>query len=176
MENQTAKASKSILTYGIIFGVIAVLLGVVMYVTNSYLDPHWSFTLIGFLIFIVIIPLGIKAFKKENGGFLSVGEAIKVGVGIALIAGIITAVWSLLLSNVLVPDYYEQMADMQRAKMIEYAPNLTESQLDSAMETNSMFSSPWITVALTLVMYMFIGLLVALVAGLVMKEKRPYDV
>lgn len=176
METQTAKASKSILTYGVIFGIISVLLGVVMYVTNSYLDPHWSFAIIGFFIFIIIIPMGIKAFKKENGGFLSVGEAIKVGVGIALIAGIITALWSLLLSNVLVPDYYEQMADVQRAKMLEYAPNMSESQLDAAMETNSMFSSPWITVALTLVMNMFFGLLVALVAGLVMKEKRPYEV
>ncbi|HET8754020.1 MAG TPA: DUF4199 domain-containing protein [Salinimicrobium sp.] len=176
MEHQTAKASKSIMTYGIIFGVVSVLLGVIMYVTNSYLDPHWSLAILGFFIFIVIIPMGIKAFKKENGGFLSVGEAIKVGVGIALIAGIISCAWSLLLSNVLVPDYYEQMADMQRTKMAEYAPNMTEAQLDDAMEMNANFSSPWITIAITLVTHMFLGLLVALVAGLVMKEKRPYDV
>lgn len=176
METQQAKASKFILTYGLIFGIISVLMGVVMYVTNSYLDPHWSYSVVGFLLFMVIIPLGLKAYKAENGGFLGLGEALKVGVGIALIAAIITAIWTLLLSNVLEPDYMNQMMDMQRSKMMETTPTLTQSQLDGASKMSEKFMSPIFTVAFTLVGHLFLGFLVSLVAGLVMKQKPPYEV
>ena len=175
MENQIAQPKKVILNYGLILGVITVFLSAIAYVTNTYLEPHWSIMVIGMLIFIAGIVYGIKAFKKENGGFLSLGQALKVGVGIALIAGIIGALWMLLLTNVLEPDYAEQVAEVQREQMVERFPDMTEAQMDQAMEMNAKFSSPWITMAFTIVGNLFIGFIVALIAGAIMKQKRPYE-
>lgn len=176
METQQAKASKFVLNYGLILGIIMVVLGVIMYVADYHLDPHWSFSVISFAVFIAVVFYGIKAFKNENSGFLTIGEAIKVGVGIALIAGIISAIWAFILSNYIEPDYFVQMAEMQREKMVERFPDMTDEQLDKASEMNATFMKPWFTMSVTIVSNLLFGLLTGLVAGLIMKQKRPYDV
>lgn len=176
METEQAKASKFVLNYGVILGILSVLLGVVMYITNDYLSPSWIYSLLGFLIFIAVIVYGLKAYKSENGGFLSLAEALKVGIGIALIAGIITAIWSFILMNFIEPDYMAQMTDMQREQALARYPEMTEQQLDQAMEMSSMFLSPWISIAFQIAGSLFMGFIISLVAGLIMKQKRPYDV
>lgn len=176
MEIQQAPEKKFILNYGVLLGIISIVLGVVMYVTNAYLNPSMIYTIIGFLVLIVVISMGIKAFKNENGGFLNLKEAIKVGIGIAVIGGILSALWTLLLVNVIEPDFMLQMSDVQREQMTERFPEMTETQLDNAMEMSSRFMSPWFTVAVSLIGNLFFGLIIALIAGLIMKQERPYDV
>lgn len=176
MEIQKAKARKFVLNYGLLLGIILIVIGVIMYVTNYHLQPHWSFTVLTFAAFIAVVTYGIKAFKTENGGFLSLGEAIKVAVGIGLIAAILSGVWTILLATVIEPDYMVQMADMQREQMMDRFPEMTNAQIDSAMEMGASFRSPWIAFASGLVMYMFFGLIIGLVVGLIMRQKRPYDV
>lgn len=173
METQPAKASKSILNYGVLLGIISVVMGVIMYVTNSYLDPSWVYTVVGLAISITIISIGIKAFKSENGGFLSIGEALKIGVGIALIGGIITSIWTFSLMTVIEPNYTEQMLDVQREKMVERG--MPEAQIEAAMEMSANFMSPWISIAIYLAVTLFFGLIIALIAGLIMKQKNPYE-
>ena len=175
MENQTAQPKKVIINYGLILGIISVFLSVIAYVTNTHLQPHWSVMVIGMLVFIAVLVYGIKAFKKQNGGFLSIGQALKVGIGIALIAALLGALWMLLLTNVLEPDYMEQVSEVQREQMMERFPDMSEAQMEQAMEMNAKFSSPWITIASSIVVNLFIGFLVALIAGAIMKQKRPYE-
>ncbi|NJW52779.1 DUF4199 domain-containing protein [Salinimicrobium oceani] len=176
MEAQQAKARKFVLNYGLLLGILLVTLGVIMYVTNNHLDPHWSFMLISFAIFIAVVVYGIKAFKKENAGFLSLGEAIKVAVGIGLVAAILGGIWNVLLATVIEPDYMEQMSEFQREQMIERYPEMADAQIEQALEMTATFSSPWVSFAMVLVMYMLFGLVLGLIAGLIMKQKRPYDV
>ena len=175
MENQTAQPKKVIINYGLILGIISVFLSVIAYVTNTHLQPHWSVMVIGMLVFIAVLVYGIKAFKKQNSGFLSIGQALKVGIGIALIAALLGALWMLLLTNVLEPDYMEQVSEVQREQMMERFPDMSEAQMEQAMEMNAKFSSPWITIASSIVVNLFIGFLVALIAGAIMKQKRPYE-
>lgn len=175
METQKAKAGKFVLNYGLLLGIILVVVGVIMYVTNNHLDPHWSFILLTFALFIAVVIYGIKNFKAENGGFLSLGEAIKLAVGIGLIAAIIGGLWTILLATVIEPDYMVQMEDIQREQTVERFPEMTDAQIDSAMEMSAPFRSPWIAFASGLVMYMFMGLIIGLIVGLIMRQKRPYD-
>lgn len=175
METQKAESKKHILSYGLLLGVLSLVLGVIMYVTNSYLKPSFVYSIIGFLILITCISLGIKAFKKDNNGYLSLSDALKIGMGVALIGGIIGAIWILLLTQVLEPDYMSQMAEVQRQTMAERFPDMTESQMNNAMEMSAKFSSPWITMAISLIGNLFFGFLIALVAGLIMKNKNPYE-
>lgn len=176
MEAQQATAKKFVLNYGLTLGILMVLLGVIMYVFNYHLEPHWVFSVISFLIFIAVVAYGIHAFKKENGGFLSLGEAIKVAVGIALIAGILSGVWTVLLATVIEPDYMTQLTEMQRENAREQFPQLTEQQLDSSMEMGAWANNPWVAFLLGLAGSLLFGLVVGLIAGLAMRQKRPYEV
>ncbi|HSM64143.1 MAG TPA: DUF4199 domain-containing protein [Gillisia sp.] len=175
MENQQATAKKFVLNYGLLLGIVSVIFGVIMYVTNVYLDPGFIYSAIGFLVLIVIISLGIKAFKTENGGYLSLGEALKVGIGVAVIGGIITAIWSFVLMNYIEPEYMNQLMEVQREKMVEMQPDMTESQMDAAMEMSSKMSSPIMIMAFSLIGNLFFGLVISLIAGLIMKNKNPME-
>ena len=176
METAKTEAKKFILNYGVLLGILSILMGVIAYATNAHLQPSMLYNIIGFLILVVVIILGLKAFKSENAGYLSLGESLKVGVGIALIGGIFSALWMLILMNFLEPDYMTQMADIQRDTITEQSPNLTDEQVDAAMEMAAKFSSPWISMAIIIVVNMFFVLIISLIAGLVMKKENPYTV
>lgn len=176
METQKTEAKSFVLNYGLLLGILTVIMGVIMYVTNAYLNPHWSFSIIGFLLLAVIISLGIKSYKTANNNYLSIGEALKVGIGISVIGGIIGAIWMFLLVNYIEPEYMSQLAEVQRETMTQMNPNMTQEQMDMAMEMNAKFNSPWILMAFSLIGNLFFGLIIALVAGLIMKNKNPYDV
>ncbi len=175
MEVQQVEAKKFVLNYGILLGILSVILGVIMYVTNAYTDPSIIYTVIGFLILIGVISYGINAFKTENGGFLKLSDALKVGIGIAVIGGIITAIWSFLLMNYIEPDYMVQVMDVSREKMMESNPNLTDAQINSMMDMSAKFTTPWMIMAFSLIGNLFFGLLISLIAGLIMKNKNPYE-
>lgn len=174
MEIQNADSKKFIINYGLLLGIISLILGVIIYVTNSYLDPSWIYSVISIAIPIIIITLGIKAYKTANGGYLGLGEAIKVGLGIAVIGGIITAIWTLLLMTVIEPEYMNNLMEAQREKVLETNPSMTEAQMDQAMAITSKFSSPWIAMAMNIVWSLFAGLIISLISGLVMKKENPY--
>lgn len=174
METQKTEAKKFVINYGVLLGILSIILGVVMYVTNAYLAPSFIYSVIGFLILVVVIALAIKAYKSENGEFLGLGEALKVGIGVAVIGGIIAALWSFVLMNYIEPDFMSQMMEMQREEMIEANPNMTDSQMDAAMEMGEKFSSPWLIMAISLIGNLFFGLIISLVVGLIMKKENPY--
>jgi hypothetical protein len=44
------------------------------------------------------------------------------------------------------------------------------------MEMNAKFSSPWIVAAFAIIGNLFFGFIIALIAGLIMKNKNPQDV
>ena len=174
METQQLSARKFILNYGLLLGVLSILVAVVMYVTNMYVEKSWITNVLGFVIMVVVIILGINEFKKSNGGFLSLGEAIKIGVGIALIASILGAIYQLIFINFIDPDFMERMMQMQFDSMIEQNPDMSKEQLDMAMEMGRKFSSPWITTAIAIVGSLLFGLIISLIAGLVMKKETNH--
>ncbi len=171
MENDKASSKKIIINYGVILGIVSVLLGVVMYVTNVYTDPHWIFSVIGFLILIGVITYGIKAYKTSNNGFLELTDALKVGIGIALIGGIIGAIWTLLLTSIIEPEYTQQVMEVQREKLLEN-PDMTEAMVDQSIEMMEKFSSPYISIAFSIIGSLFFGFIISLFAGLIMKKKQ----
>lgn len=171
MEDQPkTSAKKFIINYGALQGIISVLLGAVIYITDSYKDPHWIFSLIGIGVLITVIILAIKAFKKANGGFLTLGEALKVGIGTAVIGGLIGLIWTLLLTNVLEPNYMEQVMEIQKEKMLNQG--LGEEQIDANIEMMRKFSNPMISAAFSLIGNLFFGFIISLISGLIMQKKQ----
>lgn len=171
MEQEKVSSKKIIINYGVILGVVSVLLSVVMYVTGMYTDPHWSIGILGFLIMIAAIVYGIKAYKKANAGFLSLSDALKIGIGIALISGIIGVIWTFTLTTVIEPTYNAQMLEVQREKLLEN-PDMTEAMVEQTMAFTEKMTAPYIQVAFSIIGSLFFGFIISLFAGLIMKKKQ----
>ena len=145
-----------------------------MYVTGMALEGKQWPMYVYYVIFPVVIFIAVKAFKKENGGFLSVSEALKTGVAAAVISGLIFLVYNLLFNYVIEPTYAQQVLDATRDQLTE-AGTMNEEQIEATLEWVKWGSNPLIGSAIWLAFSAFLGLIYSLIAGLIMKQKRPYE-
>lgn len=167
MENQ-ASSKSIILNYGLYLGIISVLVSLVLYATGNHLQPHWSVSVLNAVIMIVMIVMGMKKFKTDNGGFMSWGQAVKVGVGLTMISTIIVIVYNLIFINFIEPDFMNQMAAVQEQAWVDQG--LTSEQIEGAKEMMQKFQGPVISSAIGLVVAAFISFVVSAIAGAIMKQ------
>jgi hypothetical protein len=173
MEDQPKLSAKSImLNYGLMLGFISIIVALVNYVFGDLYKPHWILIVVSLLLSTAVIVLGIKKLKEFNGGFLSVGQAIKIGLGIALVSALIYAVYLAVFFNFIETAYFENVALVQEQTIIEKYPNLTDEQLEGAIKNTAMFNSTGANVTMSLMFSLFFGLIVSLIAGLIMKRSQ----
>ncbi len=169
MENQNY-ARKTMLSYGVMLGIASIILSVLNYSFGNIYKPHWAFNVLGPLLFIGFIIYGIKAFKLSNEGFLKLSQAIKIGLGIAIIAGIISGLYQFVFMNYIEPDYMTKVAEVQEQMMYEKFPDMDEAIIEKQLEITQKFSNPGIMVAFTIAGSLIMGLIISLIAGLFMKK------
>lgn len=172
MENQPITTQKTALNYGAILGLAMILQSVILYVLNMHLKQNFISGLIGIGIIIVVVSLSISKFKKQNGNVLSLSQALKTGMGVALIGGLISVAYTLLFMYVIEPDFMTQMQDIQRQVMMEQNPNMTNEQMEQTTKMMGMFSSPGFIAIIAMITTLFIGFVVSLIAGLIMKNDK----
>lgn len=173
MDTQKASVKKIALNYGLILSLLSIVITVILFVTNNHIDRPWWSSVLSFLVMLAVIIYGLKAFKAANGGFMSLGEALKTGLAISLVAGIVGALFNYLFVTVIEPDFVEKMLDFTRDRMYEQNPNMTEEQAEMALSMSEKFMSPGIMSAFAVIGSLFFGFIVSLIAGLIMKQNRP---
>ncbi|MCF2875647.1 MULTISPECIES: DUF4199 domain-containing protein [unclassified Tenacibaculum] len=167
MENQ-ANSKGTILNYGLYLGIAGVFIHLIFYATGNLISLGWLSGIIGFIAMIILIILGIKKFKADNGGFLTFGQAVKVGVGIAVISGIISTIYTLIFTNVIDPTIQEQALEIQRQAWIDAGYN--EDQMEASEAMMQKMQSPMITVPLSIVISAFFGFVISAIGGAIMKK------
>ncbi len=175
MENQTTTPKQVMLNNGLMLGLVSILIAVVNFAFGDVYKPHWSISLISFAATIVFIVLGLKKIKENNGGFLSLGESLKTGLGIALISGIIYVIYFYLFTNFIEPEYFSNLAKVQEVTLLETYPNFTDEQMESAMQMSQKFSGFGMISAIVVIMSLFFGFIISLIAGLIMKKTNEED-
>lgn len=175
MENQQTSTKSIILNYGLILGIITILFSVIMYAMQgvNLKPPLWQ-TIIGYFISIGVIYMAIKKFKEINNHTLSIGQAIKTGVGIALIAGIIIAIFTFIFTKFVEPNFQTMILEHAQETMLESNPDLSDEQVEASLKITKMFTSPTIMLPLIIVGKIITGLIVSLIVGLIMKKDESY--
>ncbi|WP_286760551.1 DUF4199 domain-containing protein [Salegentibacter sp. UBA1130] len=176
MENSTkVSPGKFGANYGLVLGIILVLISIIMYVTGMALEGKQWPMYIFYFIFLIVIVLAIKGYKKNNANYLSLSEALKTGVSAAVISGLIYLVYNILFNYVIEPNFAEDMIDVARDNMNEMG-NLTDEQIEMSLQWIKWVSNPFLGGAIWLGFSAFFGLIYSLIAGLIMKNKNPQDV
>jgi hypothetical protein len=173
MENPPLKTSTYALRYGLLLGLISVVFGVMIFMLEMHYQQDQKIGIVSLAINLILIILGLVAFKKANGGYISLAQALKTGLGIALIAGIIAVTYQLILVTVLDPDTIQKTIDFQMEKIRMEQPELPAETLDQIESMQRKFTSPWMMVAIGLVFSLFIGFVFSLIGGLIIKKSRP---
>lgn len=127
MENEK-KESKVYLNYGIITGIIMIVVFVLYYVFRLYTNPKLG--LLPLLLFIVLIIMAQVNYAKSLNGNITYGNLFAAGFKATCAA---TAIYLLfmILFLWLVPDYKTNMLDFQRQSMA--SKGLSDDQINAGM-------------------------------------------
>ncbi|MDO6597042.1 DUF4199 domain-containing protein [Oceanihabitans sp. 2_MG-2023] len=170
METQNESVGSFAKNYGLVLGLILILIAVIMYVTGLQLEGVQWPMYIYYVIFPAIIIYAISQYKKSNANILSLGQAIKVGLLIAVISALIFAVYGLIFNYLIDPEFQGLAMEATRDKLLEN-PNLTEELVDQQMVMIEKFSNPLLGSAFWIALSAFFGLIYSLIGGLVMKKE-----
>lgn len=175
MENNTPSVSKFALPNGAILGILLIVIVVIMYVTGMlYEGTQWPMY-IYYLIYPFFIGYCIYVYRAKNGGFLKLSQALKVGIAIAAISGLVYAIYNVIFAYVIEPGFAERMLDVARDNMLEQNPNMTDEQLEMGLSIAEKMSNPLLGGAFFIVMSVFFGFIYSLISGLIFKRENPYQ-
>ncbi len=172
MEENQLKIGQYAMKFGLIAGGVSLIFSLMLFFQDMHYEQNTVATIIGIAIAFAIIALGINQFKKDNDGYLKLGQALKIGTGIAVVGGIIGLIYYGLLSNdILEPGYMEKATAIAKEKTFAENPNLTQEQWDQGMEMQNKFK--FIAYPVILIFNAIIGLVAGLILGLIMKKDKP---
>ena len=174
--NESAQTLKSTtVEYGMYFGLIVVVYNFIAHIMGISNEFSWLAVGVYYSVFslsiLVIIPLGIFNFRKLNDNFLSLTEAMKLGLGILLIGLILNIssqlfIWEFLTNQDLMISSIENF-------MIEIVPpeQLTDEMIIKATEdTRNQFS--FTSIGTRLLSNLILFSLYTLIMGLAFKRTK----
>jgi len=173
MEETTTPAvsTRSVgIRYGLIMGIISIATFVIFIVAD--VDIQGPARWINVLILAVLIFLAHKYYKDNGDGFMTIGQGAGIGFWMCLVSSVISSVFTYVYVKFIDTSFIQQMMDKQREAM-EAKGNLTEEQVDQAMNMTSKFMTPEMFLIFGLVFGILFGVLIALVVGLFTQKKNP---
>ena len=173
MENQPAVTRKSVMmNFGVLLGFASIVIQLLIYVFGNIYEPHWGFIVLSIVVSALFIVLGIKKVKTSQDGFLSMGDALKTGLGITLVSAIIYGVYQVIFQHLIEPSYFENLALIQEQTILEQNPDMTDEQLEQAKGFAAMFNNSAVNVGISILFSLFFGLIISFFGGLIMKKSE----
>lgn len=171
METQPTSVKKIAYNFGILLGLISIVILVFMYVAN--MEKSVTISTISTILTILTFVMGIKAYKKENQNFLSIKDAIKVGLAIAVIGGIISAIYIFVHYSYIYPEFIENLRDQSMIEATNKNPNMDKETMDMTIKMMNIFTSPFMLSTFSLIGSLFFGFIISLITGAIIKNERP---
>jgi len=174
---ESVSPAKSALLYGGIFGILMILQLIILH--NLQLDPiqyGWVGLIINLCNFIVfpfaLLITGCIAFRKQNGGYLSVSQCLKTGLIITLSGAIIYSLFYAIFVNA-VPEYIDNIIVQTRIVKLHNEPTIKADALAKFLEDSRKGMQPGITVPMVMIVYTFIGMIGSFIVGSFLRREKP---
>lgn len=168
MEEKSVSVWKSSLSYGLFLGIALVLISVLYYVTGNTFDKSAQWVTYAVMIAGVIIAQ--LQFRKLLGGFMSYSQALGVGVLTMFFASVITGFFTYILYAVIDPSLQDQLRIAMEEQIVRQG-NVSEEQLDMAVEMASKFKNPAVMFFMSILGGTFVGFLISLLTSIFTKKK-----
>lgn len=170
MEDQQKPPVKSIAyNYGLYLGLLGILNVVILYLINE--EQNIILSIVSLIATTIVYYYGISAYKKSNQNLLSVKDSLRVGLGMAVIGGIIGVIYTLFHYNIIQPDFTENLREKAMLEALEKNPNMGDNEIDMAEKMINIFTSQFFISTMYLVASLFFGFIISLVLGLVLKRE-----
>jgi len=172
MKSKSIPMKKYIITYGVLFGIMTIIFSLFTYLTGNYTKQNLFHVAALLSITALCITIGMIMFKKNNDHYISLVEALKIGIGIAVLGGLLAVLWRILLINVIDPEIITQLEDKQIKLIAETSNDFTQENIDRKIAITQKYTSPLIQIGAAIAENLFLGFLFGLIGGLIIRKKR----
>ncbi len=118
------------------------------------------------------IYLGIKESRdQESGGYLTMGQAFKKGMAIALIAGVLAGIFSFIYMKFIDPEMIDRVMEGYEDQWDTM--NVPEEQREMSRKITGIFMNPAILTPFMILWVAFWGIFKSLIAGAMLKKDAP---
>lgn len=171
MENQV-NSRGIILNNGLYYGIILIVSSLIVYALGMHLEPAGGYINTAILVIsLIAFPIiGMSTFKKNNGGFMSWGQGVKIGVGIIVIGALIGIIYQHLFTSFIEPEFYTQLEEITRNGLLD--AGLNEEQIDAQIEMQGKFQGTIIGDAIGLLFMAFVGFVISAIIAAVKKQSE----
>jgi len=155
-----------IVRYGLIGGCAMICLGLINWFTVARYGVVASQTIgyLGIILSLMCVPLGIKYFRdKLNGGTVSFGKGLRIGLGITFVTSVVTYFYGLLFF-VFAGDSFEEW-NKKGLSQTELAA--FEMRME---QTPDFVFTPWFQGLIIFLMVFTIGLIISLISSLILRR------
>lgn len=141
--------------------------------TDKMAEGKW-FGFLSLIVMIAIQWIGIRAAREEaKDKSLSFGRGVGIGTMIALVGGIIGAVYTFIHLTWINPNFADYVVDAARQGWA--ARGLSDTQMDAAEKFTRLFTKPWISAVSGMVVSPILGAVFSLVLSAFLKRKPVID-
>lgn len=173
MENQKITTAKTALNFGLILGGISLVYSLMLFFLDMHYQGETATSLIGYALLIGLVLWAIMHFKKNNDGYISLSEALKTGVGTALISAIIVCIYTIIMIQYLDPEFLDKSIEYQKQKMLQENPEISVESVNKMFDMQKEFSGPFIISGFIIIFNLFFGFIISLIVGLIVKKSKP---
>jgi len=164
------------LIYGALLGAISVIVSVIFYVLGMTMSNTEKYVSIA--ISVILLVYFLYMYRQEYlGGYAKYGELIAPGVLFALVSGIISAIYLIVLIKWIDPSVQTIIDDKTlEAMMKQFAKrgiNPSSEEIDSMMEKTKVFRGPIVTSISAIFGSAFFGAVISLIAAIFLKKENP---
>lgn len=168
---------KAVLRYGLYSGLfILVLFSLEMFVFKSVGQTEIAgYTAI--VLSLCFVYFGLRYYRdKQNGGVLSFGQGLKLGMLITLFPSACFGFFDVIYSNIINPDFYPHYTERGIAHIKATVPaDKFEAEAAAFRAQMAFWSKPWADFLLMFITVAIVGLIITVISTLLLKRSVVKD-
>ena len=171
MENQTYPAWKHAFMYGVYIGVVLIILSLIIYVLNLFIEKWPGYISYAVLLGGIIIST-IVYRNKYLKGFISYSKSFSVGFQVGLITTIIFGIFTFIYMTFLGEEYRSLKMIKAEEKILEFKPDISDYELAKSLEIPKFLYGPLGSTIKVLFLYILFSTLFTLIGSIFVKKEH----
>ena len=172
MEEKPRSAISNGIYFGSITGAALIVFSLIMFLLDLYLNKTVSW--LSYLILAGGMFYGTFDYRKNyTNGFMTYGKAFSSCFWIGLFGGVLISVYMFVFARFIHPGFVNEILEKARENMVNSSQQMTEEQIDTALEYTRKFTTPVMMVVWSLVMYAASSAIIALILAFFLKKEDP---
>lgn len=173
MENKVSIWKNSV-NYGLIAGILMIALSIILWLTGMMENKFLGY--LSYLILAFAMYIGATNWRdKFNEGWMSYGESFKTGFFVTLIAAVLGLIYSYVFFNFIDLEFIGTIAAKSEEAILESNPNISDEDLDRAMEMTSKFTSATVLTIFGFIFTVIFGTIISAIVAIFAKKVNPTD-